>query len=122
MLPRELGLLFLLVPVLPVVHHLCHGGIGLRCDLDEIEVLGLCVLERLGGLLDPHLLAVLVDEPDSGCPDRVVDSNLRNRADGLDEPPWSQRAFTKLLPPLETTKPLQAAARDPRLPTRLNLR
>src|SRR5581483_6668791 len=111
-LPRELGLLLLLVPVLPVVHDLRHRRIGLGCDLDEVEVLGIRVVERLGGLLDPQLLPVLVDEPHARRPDRIVDSSLRNRADGLDEPPWSQRAFTKLLaPPSETTKPLQAAAR-----------
>ena len=46
-LPRELGLLLLLVPVLAVVHHPADRRVCLRRHLDEIEVLRVRVLERL---------------------------------------------------------------------------
>src|SRR6476620_6006089 len=54
-LPRELGLLLLLVAVLAVIHHLRDGRIGLRGDLDEIEVLAPRVLARFVRVLDTDL-------------------------------------------------------------------
>src|ERR1700745_1507894 len=57
-LARELGLLLLLVAVLPVVHHLGDGRIGLRGDLDEIEVLAPRVLTRFVRVLDTDLRAI----------------------------------------------------------------
>ena len=50
-----LRLLLLLVPVLPVVHDLGHGRVGLRRHLDQVEPLRVRVLERFGGRLDPDL-------------------------------------------------------------------
>src|SRR5438105_960293 len=118
-LPGELRLLLLLVPVLPVVHHPRDRRIGLGSDLDEVEILRVRVLERLLRLLDPHLTAVLVDQPYARDPDRVVDPSLLDRADGLDWPPRPQRALTKLaFSFLVERLELQAAARHPRRPTR----
>ena len=106
-LASELGLLLLLVAVLPVVHHLGDRRIGLRRHLDQVEVLRIRVLERLGRVRDPDLAALLVDQTHTRYADRLVDPGLRDRADRLDEPPRSQRPFTKLLRPLSrTTKPL----------------
>ena len=76
-LPRELRLLLLLVAVLPVVHDPGHRRIRLGRDLDEIEVLRVRVLASLVRLLDPELLPLLVDEPDTRDADRVVDACLR---------------------------------------------
>src|SRR5436305_4596297 len=98
-LPGELRLLLLLVPVLPVVHDPGDRRIRLGRDLHEVEVLRVCVLERLLGLLDPDLASVLVDQTDPRDPYRVVDPRLLDRADGLDWPPRPQRALTKLLSP-----------------------
>ena len=100
MLPGELRLLLLLVPVLPVVHDPGDRRIRLSRDLDQVEVLREGVVEGFLRLLDPDLRAVFVDEPDSRDPDRVVDpSLLLDRAYGLDLPPRPQRALTKLIAP-----------------------
>ena len=98
-LPRELGLLLLLVAVLPVVHDPGHRRIRLGRDFDEVEVLRIRVLACLVRLLDPELLPLLVDEPDTRDADRVVDAGLRlgttRRLPGT--PARPQIAFTKLV-------------------------
>jgi hypothetical protein len=63
-LPRELRLLLLLVAVLAVVHDPRDRRVGLSGHLDEIEVLPVRVVTGLVRRLDPHLLTLLVDEPD----------------------------------------------------------
>ena len=73
MLPRELELLLLLIAVFPVVHDPRYGWIRLRGDLDEVEVLPVCVLPRLICRLDPDLRAVFVDEPYVRGADVLVD-------------------------------------------------
>ena len=96
-LSRELRLLLLLVPVLPVVHHSGHRWVGLRGDLHEVEPLVEGVLHRLLRGLDPELRAVVVDQPYLRSADVVVDPGLR---DGprrrFDRSPRPQRAVTKL--------------------------
>src|SRR4249919_2481903 len=122
-LARELRLLLLLVAVLAVVHHPRYRRIRLRRHLDEVEVLAPRVLARLVRVLDPDLLAVVVDQPDLRRADHLVDSGLRDRRPvRLDRPSWSQRPFTKFsVPPSRTTKPLPGSGPD--LSTvRLNLR
>ena len=92
MLARELRLLLLLVPVLAVVHDPADRRIGLRCDLDEIEILRERVLERLVARLDPDLAAVRVDEPHPRNADLLVDARLADgRADGLERSPTPSR-------------------------------
>ena len=121
-LPGELGLLLLLVPVLAVVHDSGDRWIRLRGDLDEVEILGVRVLACVVRLLDPDLASVLVDESYLRRPDRVVDPGLRDRAVWLDDPPRSQRPFTKLLcPPSQNDKTAASSGPFPR-PARLNLR
>src|SRR6266542_2509760 len=122
-LPGELGLLLLLVQVLAVIHHPRDGRVCLGRHQDEVEVLGERVLQRFRGLLDPELAPVVVNQPDSGRSDRLVDQVLPDRPDRLDKPSRPQLTVTKPLnPPWRTTRPLQAAARIPRLATRLNPR
>jgi hypothetical protein len=96
-LARELCLLLLLVPVLPVVHHPGDRRVGVRRDLDEVEVLPVCVLPSLVGRLDPDLRPVLVDEPDPGDANRLVDPILMDDWTGpiLRTPTRSQRLLTK---------------------------
>jgi hypothetical protein len=69
------GLLFLvlLVLVLRVVQDPGHRRLGVGRHLDEVEVAVLCHPQGVGGAHDPHLLAVLVDEPDLGDADALVD-------------------------------------------------
>ena len=100
MLARELGLLLLLVLPLAVIHDPRHGRIGLGGDLHEVEVLRVGVLAGLVRRLDPELRAVLVDQPDTGNADLVVDPLLPDdRPDRLEAgPTWPQRCVTKLLP------------------------
>src|SRR5688572_4371485 len=96
-LAGELGLLLLLVAVLPVIHDLGYGRVGLRRDLDEIEILPVRILERLRGRLHSHLLPVFVDEPHLLSPDVLVDPAVRDDRPGLLNPTsWPQRRFTKL--------------------------
>src|SRR5439155_9533510 len=98
-LARELGFLLLLVPVLPPVHHLCDRRIGLSGNLDQIEVLGVGVFERLPCGLDAELLAVLPDQTDLRGPDRFVDAILRLCGHAVGRSwasPRPQRAITKL--------------------------
>src|SRR5262249_23378938 len=113
-LARELRLLLLLVPVLPVVHDPRDGRVGLGGDLDEVEPLAVRVLESLRRRLDAELLAPLVDQPHLRDAYRVVDPSLRDRTDGWFEPSRSQRTVTKpRFPPLRTTEPLRKRP-DPR--------
>jgi hypothetical protein len=99
-LPGELGFLLQLVLVLPVVHDPRNGRIGLSCHLDEVEVLAVGVLARLVRRLEPHLLAVLVDQPHTRDANRVVDPSLRLRTARRFErtpAPGPQMRFTKLV-------------------------
>ena len=97
-LPRDLRLLFLLVAVLPVVHHPRDGRICLRRHLDEVEIAAVGVLARLVGRLDPDLLSVLADEPHLRYANLVVDPLVLDDGTGpvLRTPPGSQRLLTKL--------------------------
>ena len=73
----RLALLFLLLKnVLPVIHDLADRRIRRRRDLDEIEVLFPGKVLRLRQRHDSDLLAFVVDQPDLGGPDHVVDSGL----------------------------------------------
>ncbi len=104
MLPRELGLLLLLVPVLAVVHDPRDRRVGLRRDLHEIEALVVSEGARVVGRLDAELLAVVPDQPDARHPDLVVHARpVLRRALGRPTArpaPGPQRALTKLsLPP-----------------------
>src|SRR5580765_4397315 len=123
-LAGELGLLLLLVAVLAVIHHLRNGRIGLRGDLDEVEVLAPRVLTRLVGVLDADLRAVLIHQAHLRRADHLVDSRLRYRgAIGLHVSAWSQRRVTKLsIPP--SLRQDRCKQRPVILvhPTRLNLR
>ncbi len=71
-----LGLLLLLVLVLRVVEEARDGWAGIRSHLDQVEIALLGHLERLLGLDDADLLAVLVDEPDLANTDALVDARL----------------------------------------------
>jgi len=69
-------------------------------DLDEIEVLPVCVLTGLVRRLDPELPPLLVDQPNPGHADRVVDARLRLGAPRWFEsasPARPQMSFTKLV-------------------------
>ena len=72
---------------------------GLGGDLDEVEVLAVGVLPRLVRGLDSELAAVVVDEPDAGDANRIVDARrvARRRADLVERPASGpQRQITKL--------------------------
>src|SRR3990172_7282421 len=120
--------LFLLVAVLRVVHDPGDRRVRIGRDLDEIEPLLECELERLLRLGDPDLPSVLVDETDARDANLLVDALVPlARNDPVHDGPAaarSQRLFTKLsVPSLQTTKPLQAAASLPVRPSaRLNPR
>src|SRR3954469_3929620 len=111
-------LLFLFVLVLAVVHDLGDRRVGLGCDLDEIEVLAVGVLARIVRGLDSELAAVVVDQPDAGGADRIVDARrvAWGRASLVEWPASGpQRQITKLglllLDSLsQHEKPLHAAA------------
>src|SRR5262249_10634557 len=99
-LAGQLGLLLQLVPVLAVVHDTAHRWVGLRGDLDQVEVLRICVLPCLVRRLDPELLAVLVDQPHARNADGVVDPGLRlwtARRFERTPAPRPQMLFTKLV-------------------------
>src|SRR3954447_1306462 len=63
-LPSLLRLLFLLVLVLAVVHDLRDRRVGLRCNLDEVEILGVGVLPGFVSGLDSELSSIGVDQAD----------------------------------------------------------
>jgi hypothetical protein len=65
-----------LISVLAVVHDPTHGRIGLRRDLDQIEIHLSGPAERLGRGNHADLLAVVSDESDLGSPDPVVDPRI----------------------------------------------
>src|SRR5262249_14323779 len=99
-LAGELRLLLLLVPVLPVVHDPGDRWVCLGRDLDEIEVLPVGVLTGLVRRLDAELRSVLVDQPDPGHANRVVDARLGLGTAGRFEsgaPARPQMSFTKLV-------------------------
>src|SRR5205807_8227652 len=92
-------LLFLLVLVLAVVHDLGNRRVGLGSHLDEVEVLAVGVVACLVRGLDSELAAVVVDQPDAGDANRIVDARrVARRRAGLVEWPASgpQRQITKL--------------------------
>ena len=96
-LAGQLGFLLLLVAVRAVVHDLGYGRVGLRRDLDEIEILPERILDRLRGWLYSQLLPVFVDEPHLLRPDVLVDPAVwDNRPSRLNPTSWPQRRFTKL--------------------------
>src|SRR6185437_16883257 len=70
-----LRLLLLLVLVLAVIHDLRDGRVGLGGHLDEVEVLAVGVLARVVRGLDSELGAVIVDQPDAGDANRIVDAS-----------------------------------------------
>ena len=72
--------------VLAVVHDPGHRWVGAGGDLDQVEVLGVRVLERFGRRLDPDLRAVRVDQPDARDADRLVDPGRVLLRPGLLEP------------------------------------
>ena len=49
---------------------------SVRGHLDQVEIPCLGVGQRLGGLHDPDLIAILRDQPNLGYPDPVVDPCL----------------------------------------------
>ena len=71
-----LGLLLLLVLVLRVVEEASYGRARVRGDLDQVEVAVLRHLERLLGVDDADLLAVLVDQANLAHADALVDPSL----------------------------------------------
>ncbi len=73
-LARRLLLLLLLVLVLRVVEHAADGRARLGGDLDEVEVPLARILERLVGLHDADLLALLVDQAYLGDTNTLVDA------------------------------------------------
>ena len=94
-----LCLLLLFVLELPVVHGLRDRRVGLRSNLDEIEVLGVGVLAGLVRGLDPELAAVVIDQTNVRHADGFVDTRRIpvGRADVLDGPASRpQRQITKL--------------------------
>jgi len=76
LLSRLLAPLLLLVLVPAVVHDPAHGWIGVRRDLDEIELFLSGDRERLRQRLDPELLAPGPDEQDLACANPVVDPGV----------------------------------------------
>ena len=68
-----LELLCLLVLVLGVVEHPADGRARLGRDLHQVEFPFLGELERVGGLQDADLLALVVDQPNLGNADALVD-------------------------------------------------
>ena len=77
MLARQLLLLLLVVPVLAVVHDTAHRRVGVRRDLDEVEILGPRVLEGFVARLDADLRPVVVDQPHLRYADRLIDPGAR---------------------------------------------
>ena len=71
-----LCLLLLLVLVLRVVEEARYGRPGLGSDLDQVEIALLRHLERLLGVDDADLLAVLVDQANLANADALVDPRL----------------------------------------------
>src|SRR6185503_8696538 len=97
-LPCELGLLLLLVPVLAVVHHPRDRRIGLRGDFHEVEALRVRILARFLGRLDPDLLTILAHQAHLGNANVLVDPVLRLRyAPVFRTASRPQRLFTKLV-------------------------
>jgi hypothetical protein len=76
LLSRFLAPLLLLVLVPAVVHDPTHGRIGVRRNLDEIELFLTGDRERLRQRLDPELLAPGPDEKDLAGPNPVVDPGV----------------------------------------------
>ena len=72
-LARGLQLLGLLVLVLRVVEDAADGRARLGGDLDEVELALLRVAQRLVGLHDADLVAILADDADLGHADALVD-------------------------------------------------
>ena len=75
-LARGLGLLLLLVLVLRVIEQAGDRRARVGRDLDQVEIALLRHRQGLIGLDDADLAAVLVDEPDLGDADALVDPGL----------------------------------------------
>src|SRR5438477_3029137 len=86
-LDRRLLLARLLQParlrvlVLAEVHDAADGRLGLRRDLDEVELLAARRLQRLRGRHDPELLALRAHHADLAGADAFVDTDLLCLAD-----------------------------------------
>jgi hypothetical protein len=77
LLPAGLFLLDVaLVPVLAVVHDPAHGRIGLRRDLDEIQIERSGLVQRVAGIDDADLLSIRPNQADLWRPDPVVDPRI----------------------------------------------
>jgi hypothetical protein len=74
-LARGLCLLLLLVLVLRVVEQPCHRRVGLRRDLDQVEVRLAGAGERVVARHDPDLLPVGADQAHLARPDVLVDAS-----------------------------------------------
>ena len=80
-----------LVLELAVIHDPADRRLGLRGDLDQIEIEILGALERVLDLHDSDLGPVGTDEPNLGGPDPIVDARL-NRDPA--SPPGGERKST----------------------------
>ncbi len=77
LLPAGLFLLDVaLVPVLAVIHDPAHGWIGLRRDLDQIQIERSGLVQRVAGIDDADLLSIRSDQPDLWRPDPIVDPRI----------------------------------------------
>ena len=74
--PRFLPPHVLLVLVLPEVHDLADGGVGVRRDLHQVEVVFTSDVERFGQRLDSDLLSVGSDQAYFSGPDPLVDPGI----------------------------------------------
>ena len=70
---RLLDLLRLLVLVLRIVQHAAHRRARLGRDLDQIEIAFLREAQRVGRLHHADLVALVVDHPDLGHANTLVD-------------------------------------------------
>src|SRR5213083_1204746 len=114
-LDRRLLLARLLQParlrvlVLAEVHDAADGRLGLRRDLDEVELLGARRLQRLLGRHDPELLALRAHHADFAGADAFVDTDLLCFADGrlLDvrDGEWPPRSRCADAGPLDHERP-----------------
>ena len=70
------GLLGLLVLELAVVHDLCYGRLGVRCNLYKVEVSFIGQLSRIVCFDDTDLFAAWTDESDLRDSNTVVDASF----------------------------------------------
>src|SRR5690606_3637528 len=63
----------LLVFELPVIHDPADRGLGVRGDLDEIEIVAGCDVQSFLGGENAELIALRIDHPDAPAPDLMID-------------------------------------------------